>query len=57
MTALRSWKSAERRAEMAGSRVAELEEELATARERQAAQQEVVRKLAEQYPEEPSAQA
>lgn len=42
---------------MAGSRVAELEEELATARERQAAQQEVVRKLAEQYPEEPSAQA
>lgn len=50
-------RSAEGWVEMAGSRVADLEKELAAARERLAAQQAVVRQLAEQYPDDPSAQA
>lgn len=50
-------RSADVRAEMAGSRVADLEKELAAARERLAAQQAVVRQLAEQHPAEPSASA
>lgn len=50
-------RSAECAMEMASSRVADIEEELATARERLAARQEVARKLAEQYPDDPSAQA
>lgn len=50
-------RSAESWVDMAGSRVEDLEKELADARERLAARQEVVRQLAEQYPAEPAAAA
>lgn len=50
-------RSAEGMAGMAGNRVADLEKELAAARERLAAQQAVVRQLAEKYPDGPSAEA